>query len=91
MYNLCVAVVQECKQRLLAAGFNELNDREAWSIKPSGKVRSRHSQLQFQFQIIVFSILLSTTSQPSLLLLLEPNLNQAMVLPWWEPTLTVLA
>lgn len=40
---MSAAVVQECKQRLVAAGFNELNDRETWSIQPSGKVCSHHN------------------------------------------------
>ena len=43
------------------------------------------------FMLYYNSILSSTISHPSLLLRLEPNLNQVMVLPWLEPTLIVLA
>ncbi len=37
------AVVDECKSRLLSAGFTELRERDSWSIAPLGKVQSgRH-------------------------------------------------
>lgn len=34
------AVVEECRQKLLRNGFTELNEKEAWNVKPLGKVRS---------------------------------------------------
>ena len=31
-------MVEECKKRLLAAGFLELKEKESWSCSPGGKV-----------------------------------------------------
>ena len=33
-------MVAECKRRLAAAGFSELNMKESWKVQPSGKVRN---------------------------------------------------
>ena len=35
---MCI-VVAECRKILLAAGFTELLERNAWDTKPNGKVR----------------------------------------------------
>ena len=37
--NMYIIVVAECKRRLAAAGFSELNMKESWKVQPSGKVR----------------------------------------------------
>ena len=44
-----IIVVAECKRRLAAAGFSELNMKESWKVQPSGKVRN----------ILVYSTFLS--------------------------------
>ena len=35
---VCVLVVEECKRRLLAVGFEELREKESWKVNPLGKV-----------------------------------------------------
>lgn len=35
---LVSAVIEECKQRLVARGYCELSEKESWKIIPEGKV-----------------------------------------------------
>ena len=41
---LCL-VVEECKARLVAAGFSEIKESEPWDVKPKDKVQVKISYL----------------------------------------------
>lgn len=66
MWVTCVfvhTVVAECKRRLTAAGFSELNMKESWKVQPSGKVNmtqviTLNSHLLFVFSVFCHQQLL---------------------------------
>ena len=92
--NLCMpVVVAECKRRLTAAGFSELNMKESWKVQPSGKV-ILHIQTSLEtfcaHAKFSFSISSSTTSPLSLPLPWVDDTNQAMDSLLLELTQTAL-
>ena len=47
-FNVFETVVAECKKRLIAAGFSELQMTDSWRVDPSGKVTKTKLEDNYQ-------------------------------------------